>query len=145
MPKQQVQTKENHARFHPPFHFVFVPTVAVLLVIAIYELIRSPGLVTAAQVLLVLVVGEAGTLARIYALKVQDRVIRLEERLRLASLAPNHAIATMNALSERQLIALRFASDEELPALAARAAADNMDPKIIKAAIMKWRPDYWRV
>ena len=145
MAKQQVQTKENHARLHPPFHFVFVSTIVVLLVIAIYELIRSPGLITAAQVLLVLVVGEAGTLARTYALKVQDRVIRLEERLRLASLAPGHVLATTNALSERQLIALRFASDEELPGLAARASAENLDPKAIKALITKWRPDYWRV
>jgi hypothetical protein len=141
----QIQTKEHHARYHPPFHFFFAPAILILLVIAIYELVRYPSLVAAAQVLLVLVVAVAGFLARFNAMKVQDRLIRLEERLRLSTLLPQHLLPTIYSLSERQLIALRFASDEEIPELVQRVAAQNLAPKAIKASITKWRPDYWRV
>lgn len=110
-----------------------------------YEAIRNPGLSTAAQVLLVLVVGTVGVLARTYALKVQDRVIRLEEQLRLSHLMDAEYESTIHALSEAQLVALRFASDDELPSLARRAAAERLNGKAIKAAIRNWRPDYWRV
>ncbi len=145
MPDRQPQTRQNHVRFHPPFHFFFAPAILVLLVIAIYEAIRYPGLASAAQVLLVLVVGTAGTLARTYALKVQDRVIRLEEQLRLAGLLGEEYPSTIQTLSEPQIIALRFASDEEVPALAKRAARERLSPKLIKEQISNWRADYWRV
>lgn len=141
----QTQTKANHARIHPPFHVFFVPVIFALFVIASYELIRQPSLTTVFQFLLVLVVGVAGFLSRINALKVQDRVIRLEERLRLSALLPAHLLPTIYGLSEQQLIALRFASDEEVLALVERASAENLDAKAIKASIQKWRPDYWRV
>ena len=145
MAEQQTQTRDNHARFHPPFHFFFAPVTLVLLVIAVYELFRAPGLVSAAQVLLVLVLAVVGFMARTNALKVQDRVIRLEERLRLFSLLPGHLHPALYQLSERQLIALRFASDAELPALSERALHEHLEPKAIKASIQHWRPDHWRV
>jgi hypothetical protein len=139
------QTRDNHVRLHPPFHFFFSLAVLILFAVSVYEAIRNPGLSTAAQVLLVLVVGTVGVLARTYALKVQDRVIRLEEQLRLSHLMDAEYESTIHALSEAQLVALRFASDDELPSLARRAAAERLNGKAIKAAIRNWRPDYWRV
>lgn len=139
------QNRENHARFHPPFHFFFAPAILLLFLLSMYSVIRSPGLPSFAQLLTMLVLGTAGVLARTNALKVQDRVIRLEEQLRLSALLGEDYPSTIRALSERQLIALRFASDEEVPALARRAAKEKLDGKAIKAAIRNWRPDYWRV
>ncbi len=80
---------------------------------------------------------------RTSALGVQDRVIRLEERLRLTALGVSHA--TSYALTERQLIGLRFASDAELPALAERAVREKLTEKQIKASIQSWRADYYRI
>ncbi|MFL6451971.1 MAG: DUF6526 family protein [Bryobacteraceae bacterium] len=139
------QSRDNHARLHPPFHFFFSPLMILLLLAAVYRVIRYPGLESAMSLLLIVAVGTVGFLARTYALKVQDRVIRLEERLRLSTLASADLRPLIDHLSEAQLIALRFASDEEAPTLAERAATEDLNGKAIKAAIKSWRPDYWRV
>ena len=82
---------------------------------------------------------------RLYTLRVQDRVIRLEERLRLASLLSDPLRSRIPELTEGQLIALRFASDAEVAQLADRAISEKLSPEDIKKAIQTWRPDYWRV
>ncbi len=82
---------------------------------------------------------------RTYPLKVQDRVIRLEERLRLATVLPDGLRQRVPELSESQLIGLRFAPDDELPALVQRALNEKLPAKEIKTSIRNWRPDYWRL
>ncbi len=142
-PKQQ--TRANHARFHAIFHFFFVPSMVLLILLAVYQVFWNPGLFTFSVLLLLADVAVVGLLARIYALKVQDRVIRLEEQLRLVALLPETLQSAVLRLSERQLIALRFAPDDEIPALVERVLSENLDSKSIKSSIQRWRPDHWRV
>ncbi len=139
------QTRSNHVRYDPMFHFFLVPALLALIVWSGVHLVRHPsgtaGMLFCLAVLMVFVVLKA----RLYALRVQDRLIRLEERVRLAMLDPDASVRLIPQLTEAQLIALRFASDAELPGLAERAAVEKLAGKEIKDAIREWRPDYWRV
>ena len=142
---QPEQNLKNHARFDPMFHgFLFVGAL-ILLGATIYALIRQPdwwGVVRMLGVLWAIVLMFK---TRLYALKVQDRVIRLEERMRLAELLPESTRARISELNEGQLIALRFASDTEIPGLVQQTLDGNWDQKQVKSAIKHWRPDYLRV
>ena len=142
------QSYSKHTRYDPPFHFVLLPILLVNLGFSIYATIhcwpqhRALFLWWIVMSLALLILAFKG---RGFALKAQDRVIRLEERLRLAALLPAAALERSHALTESQLVALRFASDEELPALSERAVAENLDPREIKKSINKWRADNFRV
>jgi Family of unknown function (DUF6526) len=145
MAERRPQNFENHTRLDPKFHFFLLPLSAVMFVSAVWHAVRHPDLVSFWFALGALLFMFAVFLIRVYSLKVQDRVIRLEERLRMAALLPESQRTRIADLTEGQLIALRFASDAELPALAARALAEGLAPKDIKKSIRNWRADYFRV
>ncbi|HEY9136924.1 MAG TPA: DUF6526 family protein [Terriglobus sp.] len=134
------QNYKNHGRLDPKFHFLAIPLALACFIAAIFHLVKQH---TPANVLLVpvtFVLFLVAGIAREYALKVQDRVIRLEETLRMEKLG-----VSPTALTIRQFVALRFASDAELPALTERARTENLTGKQIKQAITHWRADYDRV
>jgi hypothetical protein len=139
------QSLTNHARLDPPFHFVLAPIGLAAIILSVIFLVRQPGIGSMLGVLLSFGLFLLGAKTRSYALKVQDRVIRLEERLRLSMLLPEATRPRIVELTEPQLIALRFASDAEVPALTIRALNEGLTNKQIKTAIQIWRGDYFRV
>jgi hypothetical protein len=141
------QSFKNHTRWDPTFHLSTGPLLVVNLGFSIYYTIKhwpqhqhlGGWWIVMSLVLIVL----AGSL-RSAALRVQDRVIRLEEKLRLASLVTASELIELESLTMRQLIALRFASNPELPELARRAVREKLDAKQIKESIVSWRADDYR-
>jgi hypothetical protein len=142
---QEQQSFKNHARMDPAFHGFLAPGALLLLGFAIYGLIRQPDGWAALRCFGVVWAIVLMFKVRLYSLKVQDRVIRLEEHLRLAQLLPDATRTRIAELSERQLIALRFASDAELPGLVQKTLDGKWDSKQIKQSIQTWRPDHFRV
>jgi hypothetical protein len=145
MPEKKPQTFANHGRFDPPYHFFVVPVFLLLAIAGTVHFIRRPGWHTALMFVVAVALVTAVSKIRAYSLRVQDRVIRLEERLRLTALLPEPLRSRIPELTEGQLIALRFASDAEVPALTARALSEKLSRADIKKAIQTWRPDYWRI
>jgi hypothetical protein len=139
------QNLKNHTMFDPLFHFFLAPLGLVLLILSIIQAVKNPGWMTGIHVVAVLWVFLLVFKTRVYSLKVQDRVIRLEERLRLAALLPPSLQPRIGELSVDQLIGLRFASDAELPGLVEKTLGGNWSRKQIKEAVQNWRPDNWRV
>jgi len=146
------QTYANHTRWDPWFHFFVLPVFGLALLLALVHFfahITHGDLRDHVHAILLLLLATALVVAllkiRLYANKLQDRIIRLEERLRLATLLPEPLRSRIPEFTEDQLIGLRFASDAELPALAARALNEKLSRADIKKAIKTWRPDYWRV
>jgi Family of unknown function (DUF6526) len=139
------QTFKNHGRFDPLFHFFLVPVAAITMIASIWKLIQNPNMSSGWRVVIALAAVVAVFKIRLYALRVQDRVIRVEERQRLGMLLPEALRSKIGQLSEPQLIALRFASDGEVAGLVEKTLANNLAPKQIKEAIVTWRPDYFRV
>ena len=139
------QSLKNHARFDPVYHFFICGIVLVNLIYACFHLYRQPSLSSGWYLVLSLVVIAPVLRLRQYPLKVQDRIIRLEERIRLQALAPTEWHTQIYRLSEQQLIALRFAGDDEVVELAKQALEHNLTGKQIKERIKSWRADYWRV
>ena len=145
MAEKTTQTYANHTRWDPRFHFFLLPVATITIGLSVYDVIRDPGFRSAWYVVLAMAFAIMIFLTRTYALKAQDRVIRLEERLRLQSLAPAEWHTQIYRLTEDQMIGLRFAADDEVLALAKQALEENLNRKQIKQRIKSWRPDYWRV
>jgi hypothetical protein len=145
MPEQAPQTFANHTRLDPPFHFFIVPVFFITFLLTIWNLIKNFGFESAWMVVVAVAAVVAVLKIRNYSLKAQDRIIRLEERLRLAALLPESSRGKIPMLSASQLIALRFASDDEVPALVEKTVSGNLKGAEIKKAIVNWRPDYWRI
>jgi hypothetical protein len=152
MAEKHPQTFANHTRFDPLFHFFILPIFVLGLVLALVHFFAH---ITEGDVhdhihaflliLLALALLTAALKIRLYANKLQDRIIRLEERLRLAQLLPEPLRSRIPELTEDQLCGLRFASDAEIPKLVERTLNEKSSRKQIKQAIQTWRPDYWRV
>jgi hypothetical protein len=141
----KTQSLSNHARFDPLYHFFILVVYLANLVYAGIHLHRQQTISAWWYLALSLAAIVPILKLRSYPLKVQDRVIRLEERLRLQALAPPAWHAQIYRLSESQLIALRFAADDEVVELAKQALEHNLTRKQIKERIKNWRPDGWRV
>ncbi len=131
--------------FDPAFHFFLAPLGLILLILSIVEAVRHPTVMAHVHIVVMLWLIVLVFKTRIYSLKVQDRLIRLEERLRLQAVLPASLQPRIGDLSIDQLIGLRFASDAELPGLVEKALGGNWDRKQIKEAVQSWRADNWRV
>jgi hypothetical protein len=145
MKESSPQNLKNHGRLDPFFHIIPFFALVVNLVVAIFYMVHHLGFYSAWLVFLSIVVFVPYFKLRLYPLKVQDRVIRLEERLRLQALAPSEWHTQIYRLTEDQLIGLRFASDDEVVDLAKEALEYNLNRKQIKERIKSWRADHWRV
>jgi hypothetical protein len=140
------QSYSNHVRWVPAFHFFVVPVFVGNVIAQLYRLYKF-GLTWAQtwSVLVALALLVGIITARIMALTVQNRVIRLEERQRMSRLLPEDLQPRIGEFTITQLVGLRFASDEELPALARKVLNDKVtDLKTIKQSVKQWRGDYLR-
>jgi hypothetical protein len=152
MAENKPQTFANHTRWDPAYHFFVLPIFVLGLLLTLVHFfahithgdfrdhLHAFLLILLAIALLIVVFK-----LRLYATKLQDRVIRLEERLRLTQLLSEPLRSRIPELTEGQLCALRFASDAEVAKLAGRALNEKLSRADIKKAIKTWRPDYWRV
>ena len=141
-----MQNYQNHRRYHAPFHFILAPLLFLHLIYTIVRVVQEPALDRAENVLLALVLIGILLIARMNALKVQDRVIRLEEQVRYSRLLPKDLAFQAENMPLKQILAMRFASDAELPALIARAlGGETQKPDDIKRSVNNWRADELRV
>jgi len=142
------QSFRSHASVDPTYHYIGTAALlgnvifgAIVLFIGIQSrIVFSLWIATLSVVLLVLLLK-----SRTYPLKIQDRIIRLEERLRLDALLSDSLRKRIPELTEDQLVGLRFASDDEIPALVELTLEKNLDRKQIKERIQNWRPDHYRI
>ena len=145
MAEKRPQTYANHVRWVPVFHYFALPLLGINVVWALAGLRNGPTLEVLLGIGVALALAIVAALSRMKAVTVQDRLIRLEERLRMERLLPDDLKARIDEISVPQFVALRFASDGELEALTRKALDEEADQKAIKQAIQHWRPDYQRV
>jgi hypothetical protein len=140
------QTFANHTRWQPPFHFFIVPVMLINVIWSVVQFVRAPGLNSGWWIVVSLALLVLAFLVRLNSLKVQDRLIRLEEKLRYQHILSATACQQADALNIGQMIALRFAGDEELEELVGAVLAGKLArTREIKRAIKGWRADTFRV
>ena len=143
---REPQSYANHAKMVPLYHGLTFGLFVVNLGWSILQVVRSPGWGTVVALLLAVALIFLFFFARIFALGVQDRVIRLEERLRMERLLDGELRERIGDFTTPQLVGLRFAADEELPELARRVLDEGIrDRKAIKQAVRNWRADHQRI
>jgi cell division protein FtsL len=139
------QSYKKHARWLPLFHFFVIPVLLVNVLVATWRLIQLPAVESLFGVVFAVALMAVAFVSRIQALTVQDRLIRLEMRLKLRELLPPDLQSRINELTHRQLVALRFAGDAELPALVRDVLAGKLaTSKDIKMQIKNWQADWLR-
>jgi hypothetical protein len=143
---QETQNYRNHVRWYPLVHFFLTPVLLFNIIWQSVRLFQEPNWDRAESLLLAFALIALSFAARLQALKAQDRVIRLEELLRYDAILPKELASQARNLRASQIIALRFASDEELPELIQQTLSGKFkDAKEIKLAVKNWRGDYLRV
>lgn len=145
MEKPYNQSFENHARIVPLFHFVTFGILAINLIWSVWRVIRGFSFDTLLAAAMAVALVLLFFYARLFALAVQDRVIRLEERMRMERLLPADLKPRISGFTVPQLVSLRFASDAELAELARKVLDEKIeDRKAIKRLVKNWRPDFQR-
>lgn len=140
------QTYANHTRWHPPFHFFLVPVMLINAIWAIVLFAREPGWTHGWWIVMSIALVILSTLVRTNPLRAQDRIIRLEEQLRYQQLLPADLAQQARALTVRQIVALRFASDDELEGLVRAVLEGRLNKSAeIKREVSNWRGDTLRV
>jgi hypothetical protein len=145
MPETQPQDFKSHRRFDPWYHFFALPVIGVAFFVSLWHAIKTPSGWSIWQTIVAAALTVLALKARTFALKVQDRIIRLEERQRLAALLSEPLRGRIGSLTEQQLIGLRFASDGEVAGLVQAALDENLSGEAIKKRVKDWRPDFFRV
>jgi hypothetical protein len=142
---QPEQSYATHRRYNPWHHYLVLPILVVHMGVQIARFASDPTAYNGWLIVFAFGLVVFSFTSRVMSLKAQDRVIRLEERLRLAQLMPGEQ-AVIDSLRPGHLVALRFASDDEVVALARRCANGELKASDeIKKEIKQWRPDYLRV
>lgn len=142
----RTQSYASHRRIHALFHLIGLPILSINVIVKVVQVVRFPSLATAWEVVVASALVISIYLARAYGLTVQNRVIRLEERLRLQRCLPEELRGRIDELKTSQLIALRFCSDEELLEITREILSGELrGRKDIKRRIKNWRPDWLRV
>jgi hypothetical protein len=140
------QSLANHTRWHAPFHFFVLPVILINVIWSVVLFVKAPGLNSGWWIVLSLALLILTFMVRLNPLKAQDRIIRLEERLRYQQVLSPALLAQTSALEPGQIIALRFAGDDELEELVSAVLTGKLTKSIeIKRAIKHWRGDTFRV
>ena len=140
------QTFANHTRLHAPFHFFVVPVMLINFIWSVVQFVRAPDLNSGWWIMVSLALLVLTFLVRLNPLKVQDRIIRLEEKLRYQQLLSSPVLQKAGTLGTGQMIALRFAGDDELEELVEAVLAGKLTKGVeIKRALKHWRADTFRI